>query len=92
MIISTAPVFINLDQKVVKAAIMQLELENENNESSGEAKDLNNIAKKGVEFLHVYDFKIIPITPVQAIDFHFISKKYLKIYFPLVLTPPPNFS
>ncbi|MBU0695886.1 MAG: hypothetical protein KKE39_05095 [Bacteroidetes bacterium] len=90
MLISTAPVFLNLDQKVVKAAIMQLELENDSKESHGEAKDLNNILKKGVEFLHVYDFKIISISLVQTIDYHFFSKKYFKTYFPSVPTPPPN--
>jgi hypothetical protein len=90
MLISTAPVFLNIDQKVVKAAIMQLELENDSKENPSEAKDLNNILKKGVDFLHVYDFTISPITPAEPIDFHFISKKYFKTYFPSVPTPPPN--
>jgi hypothetical protein len=90
MVISTAPVFFNLDQKVVKAAIMQLELENEAKENTSDAKEGNNFLKKGVEFLRVYNFALTPSLKIDDIDYHNVSKKYINTYFPRVPTPPPN--
>lgn len=90
MIISTAPLILNLDKKVVNAVIMQLELENDTKEGASDAKDINNILKKGTEFFHVYDLVVVPSLRVDDIDYHYVSKKYIKTYFPRVPTPPPN--
>lgn len=90
MVISTAPMILNLDKKVVHAVIMQLEWENDSKESASDAKDINNILKKGTDFFHIYDFVVVPSLRVDDIDYHYVSKKYIKVYFPRVPTPPPN--
>lgn len=90
MIISTAPIFLSLDKKVVSAAIMQLELENEAKKNTSDTKEGNNLLKKGVDFMHNHEFGLTPILKIDDIDYHFISKEYIKMYFPRVPTPPPN--
>ena len=90
MCISTAPVFFDLDKKVVNAAIMQLELESEAKENNTDTKNVNNILKKGVDFINVYNFDVNLLLEIDDVDYHFVSKKYIKTFFPRVPTPPPN--
>ncbi|TKB98926.1 hypothetical protein FA046_07365 [Pedobacter cryophilus] len=90
MFISTAPVFFDLDQKVVNAAIMQLELEIEAKENNADTKNVNNFLKKGIDFINNQNFSVNTVLKIDDIDYHFVSKKYIKTYFPRVLTPPPN--
>lgn len=90
MIISTAPMFLSLDKKVVSAAIMQLELENEAKKNTSDAKEGNNLLKKGVDFMNDHEFGLTPILKIDDIDYHYVSKEYIKMYFPRVPTPPPN--
>ncbi len=89
MFIASAPVFLNLDEKVVKAAIFQLEIENEAKKNT-DSKNLNNFPNKGVDFINIQNSSVNPILEIDNIDYHFVSKKYIKTYFPIVLTPPPN--
>ncbi len=90
MIISTAPIVLDLDKKVVNAAILQLELENNSKESGSDAKDINDFLKKGTEFIHVYDFVICPPVFTEKVSHHQFLRAYIKTYFPSVPTPPPN--
>ncbi|WP_157687436.1 hypothetical protein [Pedobacter psychrophilus] len=90
MFISTAPIIFDLDKKVVNAVIMQLELENDSKENPSDAKDIGKLLKKGTEFIHVYDFVMVHILKTETLDYHYISKKYIKTYFPTIPTPPPN--
>jgi len=90
MAISTAPVFLSIDKRVVNAVILQLELENNAKENPSENKDNNNLFKKGIDFIHYNDFEIAHILTIDDIDCHFVSKQYIKTFFPTVLTPPPN--
>ena len=90
MAISTAPLFLCLDKKVVNAVIMQLELENNAKENPTESKDNNSFFKKGIDFIHYNDFEIAQILTIDDVDYHFVSKQYIKTFFPRVPTPPPN--
>jgi len=90
MAISTAPVFLSIDKKVVNAVIMQLELENNAKENPSESKENNNLFKKGIDFIHYNHFEIAQILTIDDIDYHFVSKQYIKTFFPRVPTPPPN--
>ncbi len=90
MFISTAPLIFDLDQKVINAVIMQLEIENDTKENSVDANDINKLLKKGTEFIHVYDVVMVPILQTETLDYHYISNKYIKTYFPAIPTPPPN--
>lgn len=90
MIISTAPIFLSLDKKVVTAVILQLELENDSKKNTTDAKDGNNFLKKDSDFMRDHEFGLIPILKIDDIDYHYFSKEYVKMYFPRVPTPPPN--
>lgn len=90
MTISTAPIFLIIDKKVANEAIMQLELENNAKESPSETKDNTNIFKKGIDFIHYNNFVMAQILTLDDIDYHFVSKQYIKTFFPRVPTPPPN--
>lgn len=85
MSISVAPVIFSLDKKLVNSVIMQLELENETKEG---VKDFNKVFTSVKEFSHSFDFSYT-LTSV-FLDYHYLSKKYLTLYFPAVPTPPPN--
>ncbi len=91
MFIVAAPLILSLDKKVVRSVIMQLELENDTKQSSSDSKESNNFLKNGFEFVRNYDYEIMPILKIDDIDYHYVSKKYIKKYFPRVPTPPPNF-
>ena len=69
---------------------MQLELESEAKENNTDTKNVNNILKKGVDFINVYNFDVNLLLEIDDVDYHFVSKKYIKTFFPRVPTPPPN--
>lgn len=89
MMIASAPIIFNLDKKIVNAAIMQLELENETKDSPKEAKE-NQFFKKNLDFIHTYNLVVDHFVIDEALNYHFLSKKYTNVYFPSVPTPPPN--
>ena len=89
MVISTAPVIFDLDSKVVKAAIVQLELENETKDNSA-AKQMKTFLKSGTDYIHFSEFLTFSFILNNTTSRYYISKKYSKTYFPSVPTPPPN--
>jgi hypothetical protein len=91
MLISTAPVILDLDSKVVSAAIMQLELENETKDNTA-AKQIKTFLKSGIDYIHFNCFSTFSLILNTSTSRYYISKKYLKTYFPRVPTPPPNFT
>lgn len=91
MVISGAPVFFShLDKKLMNAVIMQLESENNGDDSS---KSNVKYADHKLMF-HRYDLNYVPLLITQGIKNSFIdhSRRYVDPYHPSVPTPPPNFS
>jgi len=86
MVLSVAPLFINIDKTTVNAVILQLELENETHEN---AKD-NNV-KKAIDIYGVYDLSLLPIEMDVKMKYHIKPRNYIESFFPSVPTPPPNF-
>lgn len=86
MFIATAPIILDLDKKIVNAAIMQLELETETND----AKNLNQFLNKNSNYLHKHNFIVNHFVVVQVLEYNSLSRKHIKIFFPMVPTPPPN--
>ena len=91
MVISGAPVFFaHLDKSLMNAVIMQLEVEN-NSDDTG---------KSNVKFadhklmIQRYDLTYVPVIIDYGVTNSFIehSRRYVDPYHPLVPTPPPNFS
>jgi hypothetical protein len=89
ILVSVAPLFLSLEKKEVAAVIVQLELDNEGKDDCNDTKDLK-VIKKGVEFIQIHQFGLTTFLPFDDIDYHFISKEYIKSFFPSVPTPPPN--
>ncbi|MCD8740686.1 hypothetical protein LT679_08760 [Mucilaginibacter roseus] len=87
MVISVAPVIFHLDNKVVKAVIMQLE--NESKEKDTAEKDICKEKKSFDEYytqlvrlnLHVIELNILHNQ--ETLIYHYA-------YAPVILTPPPN--
>jgi hypothetical protein len=91
MVISGAPVFFShLDKNLMNAVIMQLELENNGDDTS---KDNVKFADHKLMF-HRYDLAYVPLITSKRISNSFIdhSRRYVDPYHPSVPTPPPNFS
>ena len=91
MVISGAPVFFaHLDKSLMNAVIMQLEAEN-NGEDSG--KGNVKFADHKLMLPH-YEVIYVPLLINQGITNSFIdhSRRYVDPYHPSVPTPPPNFS
>jgi hypothetical protein len=91
MVISGAPVFFaHLDKSLMNAVIMQLENEN-NGDDTGKAS-----FKFGDQKLMFqrYDLNYVPVLVAKGIKNSFIdhSRRYVDPYHPSVPTPPPNFS
>ena len=93
MVISGAPVFCtDIDKEIMKAVIMQIELEHEGGKDS--TKDTSKFS----------DFKLLELNhPIFSYEFsssHFVLKssfiehfrRYVDPYHPTVPTPPPNFT
>lgn len=88
MLISVAPVFLNFDDKVANAVIMQLE-----HESKTEKNDLEkDTLKDKKEFDEKYFHMVECITFV--IENNILHNRenvlYKQLYHPVVPTPPPN--
>ncbi|MFD2731908.1 hypothetical protein [Pedobacter alpinus] len=90
MIISIVPIVFDLEKTIVSAAIFQLELENETKDAGKPGKDLKQTLKKNGDFIHTYHLCNGYVIVDEVLDYHFLSKKYTKLYFPRVPTPPPN--
>lgn len=85
MILSVAPLFIQLDRTTINAVILQLELENETHET---VKD--SLAKKASDIYNVYELALIPIELSIKSKYHIKPRNYTNAFFPSVPTPPPN--
>jgi len=88
MVISIAPVFLSMDNKTVKAVIMQLE-----NESKNEKEDPEKSAFKDKKSFDENINHIIAYTAYVAEErvLHNLEKSlYAQVYHPVVPTPPPN--
>jgi hypothetical protein len=91
MVISGAPVFFyQMDKGFMNAVIMQLEQENNGDDTS---KDNVKFADHKL-ILQRYDLIYIPLLIDKGIKNCFIdhSRRYVDPYHPSVPTPPPNFS
>ncbi len=89
MIISGLPVFFTqLDKGLMNAVIMQLEVENNHDESG---KSHVKYADHKLMF-HRYDLAYISLDLDYGVDNSFIehSGRYIDPYHPQVPTPPPN--
>jgi hypothetical protein len=91
MVISGAPVFFaHLDKNLMNAVIMQLESEN-NGDDTGKSN-----LKFGDQKLMFqrFDVNYVPLLIAQGIKNSFIdhSRRYVDPYHPSVPTPPPNLS
>ncbi|TKB98210.1 hypothetical protein [Pedobacter cryotolerans] len=91
MVISGAPViFTHLDRSLMNAVIMQLEVENNGDETQ-------KVSLKLVECKQMFqrfDLTYIPIEIDYGVSNSFIehSRRYVDPHHPSVPTPPPNFS
>ncbi|RYG15291.1 MAG: hypothetical protein EOO07_15745 [Chitinophagaceae bacterium] len=91
MVISGAPVvFSSIDKKLMRAVIMQLEVENNSEETS---KGNVKFADHKLMFQR-FDVLYVPLVISNGLSNSFIdhSRRYVDPYHPLVPTPPPNFS
>jgi len=91
MVISGAPVFFaHLDKNLMNAVIMQLEAENNGDDTT---KGSVKFADHKLMFHH-YDLVYVPVLVDLGIKNSFIdhSRRYVDPYHPQVPTPPPNFS
>lgn len=88
MIISVAPVFMCLNNKTVRAVIMQLEHEskNEKEDPDKEAFKEKKFFDEDVNHLTVYK----PIIVENNILHNQERSLYRQVYHPVVPTPPPN--
>jgi hypothetical protein len=88
MVISIAPVFLCMDNKTVKAVIMQLE-----NESKTEKDDLEKSSFKdkksfdeNINHIIAYTAYITETNVLHNLE----NSLYKQVYHPVVPTPPPN--
>ncbi|RZL44971.1 MAG: hypothetical protein EOP00_18530 [Pedobacter sp.] len=91
MVISGAPViFAHLDKALMNAVIMQLEVENNGDDTQ---KTSIKFADHKLMF-HKYDLTYVPVILDYGVTNSFIehSRRYVDPYHPSVPTPPPNFS
>jgi hypothetical protein len=88
MVISIAPVFLNLDNKVVNAVITQLEHESKTEKNDPEkdaAKD-----KKIFDENYLHSIEYITFVIETNVLHNLESSLYTQVYHPVVPTPPPN--
>ncbi|RZK58280.1 MAG: hypothetical protein EOO87_00655 [Pedobacter sp.] len=91
MVISGAPVFFSsIDKSLMNAVIMQLEVENNGEETS---KGHVKFADHKLMFQR-FDVVYVPLVISYGLPNSFInhSRRYVDPYHPSVPTPPPNFS
>ncbi len=89
MVISVAPLIaIHIDSEVVKAVIMQLEIENHASKGSDQAKD--NLNKgEWLSGLNKFNFNR-PQVDIAMKRFSFSRDCPIQAFYPAVPTPPPN--
>jgi len=89
MIISIAPVIANhIDNRIVNAVIMQLEIETNASKGVDQAKESLN---KGEWLSGIFKFNLSsPQTSVALKKYSAISQFFTESFFPSVPTPPPN--
>ncbi|ADY50949.1 hypothetical protein Pedsa_0367 [Pseudopedobacter saltans DSM 12145] len=87
MILSIAPLFVDIDRTTVNAVILQLELENETHETAKDGK-----AKKAADICSIFDLHLLRIELDIKPKYHIKPRNYVKSFFPAVPTPPPNLS
>ncbi|MES2265544.1 MAG: hypothetical protein V4520_02210 [Bacteroidota bacterium] len=88
MVISIAPVFLCLDNKAVRAVIMQLEHEskNEKDDTDKDAFKDKKFFDENVNHLTVYRPLVVEINILHNQE----RSLYKQVFHPLVPTPPPN--
>lgn len=90
MILSVAPVFIDIDTKTVKAVIMQLEIEHSDGKKAETSKDFSIKDKKATEAHVLNMYMFAPVINLTAISLRLNKFLYFQVYHPTVPTPPPN--
>lgn len=91
MMISGAPLFFNqIDKEIMKAVIMQIEVEHSADNDSGKAKV--KICDFKIDLY--YDYSFAAVLSIYGINSSFIEhfKRYVDPFHPSVPTPPPNLS
>lgn len=90
MVLSVAPVFIELDTKTVNAVIMQLEIGHNDSKDSETSKDSSIKDKKSAEAEVLNMFMFSPERNLTSISLRFKKFLYFEVYHSSVPTPPPN--
>lgn len=91
MLCPVMPLFLSFEKKEIAAAIVQLELDNEGKDDNQDTKD-SKTNKKGFEFDYPNLFGFRVSADLKEKDYHYLSKFHLKVYFPTVPTPPPDWT
>jgi hypothetical protein len=86
MVLSVAPVFVELDNKVVNDVIMQLEIEHDT--STETTKDIAKEKYSEEPVYHHYSYN--PAQKLVAVWHQQNKYLYFQVHHPLVPTPPPN--
>lgn len=87
MVISVAPLLVlHFDEGSVRAVIMQIEIEN--NENTETVKEV--VAKKlWCNSGYMYSF-LLPVQYLSKINFPAYNYRHIQSFYPSVPTPPPN--
>jgi hypothetical protein len=88
MALSVAPVFLNLDKKVVNAVIMQLEHDSKTDKDDLDKDLLKD--KKAFDDSELYSAEYITFLVETKVLHNLEHALYTQIYHPVVPTPPPN--
>jgi hypothetical protein len=88
MMLTTLPII--FDGKKILIKTISIQIEQDSKEESKDGKDLDNQVKKGTEFIKNFEFSAFNNVTTKKISLSFYSKKYLIVFHPKVLTPPPN--
>ncbi|MBB5395880.1 hypothetical protein [Mucilaginibacter sp. AK015] len=88
MVISTASVFVCIDNKTVHAVIMQLEHESKNEKEDPEKESVKEkkVFDESINHLVVYRPFIVETNILHNLE----KSLYKQVYHPTVPTPPPN--
>lgn len=86
MVLSVAPLVVSIDKDTMHSVILQLELENETQETS---KDTSAF-KKALDSNYIDDFTIDFAISDCNLKYYVKPRHYINSFYPSVLTPPPN--
>ncbi|RYD92716.1 MAG: hypothetical protein EOP54_20365 [Sphingobacteriales bacterium] len=88
MVISVAPVIFRLDNKVVRAVILQLENESKSEKDTTDKETIKEKKTFDEYYTHLVRFNV----HVQEVNILHNQEDliYDSVYYPSVLTPPPN--